>query len=138
MLIVRFATWVGFVLFTLCAAGLALAQTPPQATPNDRLAWDEVAPDIATAQGYTYALELDGVLRASPLSPVTCTGAASPFVCRVPFPATTPGQHSLRLQASTIVNGKPLSSAFSTALVFTMVISPATPANVRHEPAEEE
>lgn len=116
----------GVVLFGL-GLGSSEAQT---ATPNAVLAWDQPAPSLADAQGYSYRYYPDGVTTGSAL-PATCAATADPaiFVCRAAFPAFTPADHSLIVTASNEA-GESLPSA---ALAFRFVVLPATPLRVRIE-----
>lgn len=117
----------------LMASGVASAQT---ATPTSRLAWDQVAPSQAAAQGYVYEGAFDG---GAPQSlTATCTGTASPFACVASFPALTPGPHSVRLRAvdTTTVPGTRLESSLSAAFAFTLVALPDAPSNLRITPGE--
>jgi hypothetical protein len=107
----------------LLLVGSAFAQT---ATPASRFAFDQTAPDLATANSYTYRYYADGATTGVALT-VTCTGTASPFLCTAPVPAFTPGQHSVTLTAANIAGESPKSAPFA----FTMMILPAVPANIR-------
>lgn len=114
------------VLFVLCAVP-AFAQTPA-ATPTSALGWNEAAPTVAAAQGYTYSYIPDGgvPIILTPAS-VVCSGAVSPFACQAPFPAFTPTSHTIALIAG---NGAG-DSLPSTPLAFTFVVIPSAPTNVR-------
>lgn len=113
----------------LAAAALFLLSTPlyAQTTAKDKLAWDQTAPDVATAQAYTYSAYADTATVGTTLSPVTCTGTVSPFLCSVPFPAFTPGPHTLQVTASNVAGESLKSNVFS----FTFVVVPTAPANLR-------
>lgn len=118
------------VVFVLTAT-LAQAQTP--AVPTDRLVWSQAAASLSEAQSYTYTLILDSVRQATPLGSVTCTGAASPFTCEVPFPAMTPGQHSVQLVASLTVPSTPpvqLDSEASVPFSVRLYVAPLSPAGL--------
>ncbi len=116
---------IGLVLVCLAIAAVASAQS--NASPTSKLAWDQAAPDLATAQAYTYKAYPDGTATGAALSPVTCSGASSPFVCTVPFPAFAPGPHTMTVSAGNEA-GDSLPSA---ALSFSMVVIPAVPVNLR-------
>jgi hypothetical protein len=105
---------------------LVLPLAAQTATPASRFAFDQVAPDLATANSYTYRYYADGATTGVALT-VTCTGTASPFLCTAPVPAFTPGSHSVTLTAGNTAGESPKSVPFS----FTMVIIPAVPANIR-------
>lgn len=116
--------WVLAFLMWLAMVGALFAQT---GTPTSLLAWDQVAPDLASAQGYRYTYYPDGAATGTVLAAVTCTGAASPFACTVAFPAFTPGPHTLQLTARNIAGESPQSAA----LAFTFVVIPTAPQNLR-------
>lgn len=111
-------------LMLLIASSVA-AQTATTGTP---LSWDQAAPDLATAQSYSYAVSVDAqptvVLTATCVAPVP---PATAFNCSAPFPAATPGAHTLTLTASNAAGV----SAPSAPLAFTFVVIPATPTNLR-------
>lgn len=120
----------------LFATAVLLALALPasaQGTPNTRLAWDQTAPDLATAQGFSYKFYRDGVAVGTPLTGIICTVAVatSPvgtFPCSVGFPSSTPGvQHSIVLTASN-TSGESLKS---TAYIYTLIMLPAAPLNLR-------
>jgi hypothetical protein len=102
------------------------------ATPGVSLAWDIAGADLVTVQGYTYRYYPDGATPdgATPgtvLTGVTCSGAASPFTCSVPFPAFTPGSHTLTLTAANVAGESIPSAPFS----FVFVVVPGAPSNIR-------
>lgn len=108
----------------VCVASVASAQT---GSANNKLAWDQPAASIAEAQSLTYKLYADGSATASTLPTATCTGATAPYSCTVPFPAFTPGSHTVQLSASNAAGESSKSAAFG----FTFVVIPASPANIR-------
>lgn len=110
------------IVFVVLTAS-ALAQT---AVPGQKFAWDQAAPDLASAQGYTYKHYDDGVAAAVVFTGVTCTGAASPFACEVLIPAYTPGSHSLTVTASNIAG----ESVKSIPFAFAFVVTPGAPVNI--------
>ncbi len=116
------------VLGCLLLATTLHAQT---AGTTSALGWDQVAPSAATAQSYTYRTRADGSTTGVVLPGVTCTGAVSPYQCKAPFPAFTPGAHTLTLTASNAAG----ESAPSPVLSFTFVVIPAVPGQPRIEPA---
>lgn len=111
-------------LTLLLAAVAAPAQTPTTGTP---LVWDQPnVADAAEAQSFTYRYYADGAATGIVLAGVVCSGSA-PVICQAPFPAFTPGPHSLTLTASNSAG----ESAPSAALAFTFVVVPTSPANLR-------
>lgn len=99
-----------------------------QVIATDRIGWDQIAPSLADAQGYTYRYYPDAVTTGTILTPVVCSGTTSPFVCSAAFPAFTPGAHTLTLTAANIAGESGKSSVYS----FTMEIIPNAPSNIRH------
>lgn len=98
-----------------------------QAAATKKLAWDQAASNLAEAQAYAYKYYADGSASGVALSGVTCSGAASPFVCEVAFPAFTPGPHTIAVTASNVAGESVASPVFS----FTFSVVPTPPANVR-------
>lgn len=99
-----------------------------QATAQSKLGWDQAAPDLPTANGYTYRHYDDVSATGVPLTPATCTGTASPFACQAPFPAFTPGAtHTVAVTAANVAG----ESLKSTPLSFTFIVIPSVPANLR-------
>lgn len=105
-------------------ASAAEAQTT--GTPSSRLGWDQQNASAAEAESFTYRYYPDGATVGTVLTGVTCV-AGTPTVCSAPFPAFTPGNHSLTLTASNAA-GESLPSA---PLSFTFVVVPTAPANLR-------
>lgn len=112
---------------------LAAITANAQGTPNTRLAWDQPAPDLATAQGFTYKFYRDGSTTGTALAGVTCTVATpvSPvgtFPCSVAFPSSTPGvPHSMLLTAGNSAG----ESGKSAPYTYTLIMIPAAPMNLR-------
>ena len=122
----RFVIGLG-VMLGLLISGPVFAQAP--ATPSNGLAWDQAAPDLATAQGYVYRYYPDGAATGTILTAV-CSGAASPFSCRANFPAFTPGSHTLQTTAANAAGESVKSSPFA----FVFVVQPAAQTNLRIVP----
>lgn len=118
-------TWLGALvgLFLLLGVGTSHAQ----ATSANRLGWDQAAPTLAEANAYTYRQYPDGATTGTVLTGVVCTGTTSPFLCGVPFPAFTPGAHSIQLTAANAAGESLKSLPFN----FTFVVIPSVPANLR-------
>lgn len=99
------------------------------ATGQTFLEWDQEAADLATAQGYTYTAVIDA-LPAVALA-VTCAEKNPPvesvFDCTAPFPAVTPGAHTIEIIASNQAGSSQPSPPFS----FVFMVVPAQPKNVR-------
>ena len=105
------------------------------AKPSDRFSWDMEAPNLATAQGYRFELELDAVVQGTPLAH-TCTGAGPLFQCSAPIPAVTPAGHTARVRAVDMsVPTAPITGDWSDPLNFTMRATPAKPGTLRITPA---
>lgn len=102
-----------------------------QVVATDKLAWDQPAPDLATAQAYTYKYYLDAVATGITLTGVTCTSAGTPVVisCKTAFPAFTPGSHTLTITATNAAGESPKSAVYS----FQLVVVPGAPTNIRSE-----
>lgn len=110
----------------LALAVFAVLVAPLQAqtaVSANKLGWNQTALTLADAQALTYRYYPDGATTGITLSGVTCTGTASPFACEVPFPAFTPGNHSLTLTAANVAG----ESGKSSPLSFTFVVVPAIP-----------
>jgi hypothetical protein len=115
------------VLFVLVLVVGFVAPVRAQVILGDHLAWDQAGPDLATVQAYTFTHFDDGAATGIALPGVTCTGAASPFQCQVLFPAFQPGAHAIALTATDAAGA----SALSAPLLFTFVVVPTPPANLR-------
>lgn len=116
--------WWMMIMAVLLSVGSVMAQN---ATPGSTLRFDQPAPNVLDAQGYTYQQYVDGGDVPTPLNSVSCSGAVSPFVCEAPFPAFTPGSHTIRITASNVAGESLRSTPFS----FTFVVVPAQPLNLR-------
>lgn len=95
--------------------------------PGQKFAWDQAAPDLATAQALTYKHYDDGSATGVAFAGVTCSGTVSPFQCEVLIPAFTPGTHTTTLTAGNVAGESAKSAPFS----FTFVVTPGVPANIR-------
>lgn len=107
---------------------LSVAVQAQTATPANSILWDQTGPDLATVNAYTWKYYPDGaaVGIAFP-QPVVCTGTAAPFTCKVPYPAFTPGQHTVIITASNVAGESPKTGTFT----FTFAVVPAAPTNLR-------
>ena len=96
-----------------------------QAIPTSKLAFNQQAPTLADAQAYTYKYYPDAATTGVNLANVTCadTATAGTFACEAPFPAFTPGSHSLTLSATNAAGEGPVSESLS----FTFVVTPSAP-----------
>lgn len=113
-----------YVLIALWVLGLMIpVAAQDKAVSTSKLAWDQPAPDLSAAQGYTYRYYPDGAPTGVALTSVACTNIASIFTCSVGFPAFTPGLHTLTLTASNIAG----ESAQSAIFTFTFVVVPGAP-----------
>lgn len=119
----------------MCAIVFAIALLIPTtgwsqtANPAATLAFDQNAVSAAEATSFIYRYYPDGTPLGIGivLAVVTCSGATSPFLCLTPFPAFTPGAHTLAITAAN-VGGESLKS---TVLAFTFVVIPSPPTNLR-------
>lgn len=121
--------WLIWSLGILLLCATSIAAQGPVGTPTSTFVFDQPAPSLATAQAYTYKLYVDGSATGQVLASVTCVAGASATVqtCTTPFPAFTPGVHSVTLTATNQAG----ESARSTAFTFTLVAVPGSPANIR-------
>lgn len=113
-------TWLSVsALSVMITASAAQAQTRT-------LAWDQEAPTVAAAQGYTYTPYVNDAV-VPPLTGVTCTGATSPFVCQAPLPASIGVPDTkLELTAKTPLGGESLKS-------LPLFLAPAVPLRLRQQ-----
>ena len=109
------------------------AQTSIVPGSQQKIAWDQAAPDLATAQGYSYTVSDSGVALAVESPVCTNSPTAGVFICKTPVPALTPGAHSLVVKTSTMIDGTLIESPPSVPLAVVMVAVPATPQNLRLE-----
>ena len=112
-------------LILLLFASVAYAQPP--ATGANKLGWDQAAPTLTEAQGYTYKYFPDSATVGTALVAVTCIGATSPYQCEVAFPAFTPGNHTITLTTSNIAG----ESVKSLPLNFAFVVTPGAPTGLK-------
>lgn len=117
------------ILFSLFILFPILANA--QATTSNRLAWTQ--PNVATvaeAQAMTYKYYPDAATIGIVLQDVTCVGVpTSPasIECSTPYPAFTPGSHSLQLTATNAAGESLKSVAFN----FTFMVVPSAPISIR-------
>lgn len=116
----------------LAIVGLLLVATPVSAqtlTASSLPLWfDQPAPDLATANRYTYTLYVDGVAQ-SPALAVTCMEKLTPvpqlYDCTSVWPALTPGKRDIQVGTKDVLEAKSVVTSF----VFTVV--PAEAKNLR-------
>lgn len=115
------------VLWAVCLPVSAFAQAV--GTPTSTFIFDQPAPDAGTAQGYTFKIYIDGNISGQVLAGVTCVASPTAAVqtCTAPFPAFTPGTHTIQLTASNVAG----ESAKSAVFTFTLVAVPGAPGNIR-------
>ena len=120
------AWWVCAVL-----VGLPHIATAQAATPASKLAWDQVGQSVATASGASYSVYIDTG------TPIPLTGAVcvvgvptTMATCTAPFPAMSPGAHTLTL-TQVIAGAESPKSTPALAVVFVVVV---TPTNIRVVP----
>lgn len=119
-------------MFKRIIVSLALVLLPAiahaQATTASKIDFDQQATTLAEANGFAYKYYPDGAATGIALTPVVCTGPASPFLCEAAFPAFTPGvQHNITITASNTAG----ESLKSTPFNFTFVVIPSAPTNLR-------
>lgn len=118
-------------VFLACVFTLFAASAFAQATPGKTLVFDQDAPDLPSANAYTYKHYDDGSLTGLPLTPVACMdrvpAVVGSFTCGVPFPAFTPGAHTLQVTAANTAG----ESLKSVPFAFTFIVIPAAPKNFR-------
>lgn len=91
-------------LMCLLLPAAARAQSPIIIGPNSSIAWEIAAPDVATANGFTYAVTVDGGVPKT-LSPVACSVSAAPIpagtcTCTTPIAQIPTGSHQLTMTAA--------------------------------------
>ena len=116
------------LLFVLALAAPVMAQTVP-VSGAEQLEWDQDGPDLPNVQAYGYNAYIDGVLDS--VVAATCSGSTSPFLCTTPFPAMTPGAHSIYLTAFIPTVGGDVESLPSNTLDVILVLVPTAPQNLR-------
>ena len=77
-------------------------QVPGQVVPirgGERIAWDQAAPSVQAARGYSYRLFIDGAL--SSITDIRCsdTRTSAGYECSGLLPGMSAGQHSLEVAA---------------------------------------
>lgn len=118
--------WVSCFLSSLLISSLAInAQvTVPL---GSKLLWDQPASTLAVANALNYRPYLDAATNpGSNLTGVVCTGTSSPFSCSANFPAATPGNHTIAIDA---FDGSSASSKSNSVSVTVVLFG--TPINVR-------
>lgn len=110
--------------------GIAYTQTVPRATPSMKLAWDQVALDLAEASSYRYvAVASTGA--EIPLT-ATCTGTASPFTCAAPLPIATIGTHTVRVAVLAPLDGGTWTTpVLSDPFTYRVIAPPSAPSRFR-------
>lgn len=98
-----------------------------QATSSKQLEWDQPNATVAEASAYTFKYYPDAATTGTTLTGVTCFLNGTTTVCRVSFPAFTPGSHTLQLTASNAAG----ESAKSLVFTFTFVVVPSAPSSIR-------
>jgi hypothetical protein len=111
------------------AAGMAAAQTIVVNPGTKSLAWDQAAPDLATAQAYEYAVYINDGART--VVTASCTGAPPSFVCTTRFPVTTLGMHEIKITAAAVAGTERAESLPSTPFAVRIVVAPVAPRGLR-------
>lgn len=112
-------------IILLAFASVVYAQPP--ATGKNKIGFDQDGPSLTEVQAYTWKYYADSATTGVTLTSVTCVGTASPFQCEAPFPAFTPGSHTLTLTTSNLAG----ESVKSTPLSFSFVVTPGAPTSLR-------
>lgn len=116
------------LVMTLAAMALVASSAAAQtSTPSSKLVWDQPNADAATAAAYAYKVYPDGGANGVSLTGVTCSVVSGVTVCVVPFPAFTPGPHTLSIDATNVAGTSPRGPVLS----FTFVVVPSAPVNMR-------
>jgi hypothetical protein len=106
-------------------ASLASAQNT--GTASSKIGWDQAGvASAAEAQALTYRYYADGSATGIVLTGVTCAGTTA-VTCQAPFPAFTPGSHTITLTAGNVAGESAKSSPFA----FVFVVIPSAPTNLR-------
>jgi hypothetical protein len=113
------------VILLLLVAVSAYAQPP--ATGKNKIGFDQDAPSLAEVQTYTWKYYADTATTGISLTGVTCTGTVTPYQCEAPFPAFTPGPHTLTLTTSNLAG----ESVKSLPLNFAFVVTPGAPTGLK-------
>lgn len=118
-----------FGLVALLAAPAA-AQAPP-AIATDRIGFTQPAAATEPIGSFTWAIVIDGARQ--PLPGVTCQPASAPltFDCAAPWPAMTPGLHTLELVAIRTEGTLVLESPKSPPFPVRFIVAPAAPQSIR-------
>ena|SRR5688572_9441272 len=116
------------ILFVLLIVLFVPSFTSAQsAVPGSVLVFDQPNASPATAQSYVYRYFPDGNPVGTVLTGVTCADVGGTTTCQVPFPAFTPGQHTIEISAENAAG----ESNNSAPLTFTFVVVPSPPTNLR-------
>jgi aldose sugar dehydrogenase len=106
------------------APGMSSA-TPQTIAGNERIGWDQLAPDAVELETYHYAMYVDSQRVELPEAGCDPTFTATGYACSSPLPALSPGAHTLRI-ASYVVDGRTvLESNPSTPLFVSVAAAPA-------------
>jgi hypothetical protein len=84
-------------LLAYTLAALVAIATPAAAQTTSTLEWDQAEATLAAAQANSYTVTVNGVKQSGA---ATCTGTASPFVCRQVIPALKPGTNTIVVTAA--------------------------------------
>lgn len=112
-------------LLALGLAAFAYSQSIPRATAGMRLAWDQSAESLADAQAYRFTAYVNGATTGAVVT-ATCSGAASPFECVTPLPATSIGTHTVVIAAQTVFDDGLFSDEARSAAFSFRVVEPAS------------
>lgn len=107
----------------------SIANAQGQVGSLSRMSWEQGAPTIQDAQSYLYMYYADGNATGLFISGVSCVQAnvEMTFTCSAPFPAFSPGTHTITLTART----EGMESDKSNVLTFRFIIVPVAPRLLR-------
>ena len=129
----RYVTgWIGRWLLTLCVV-LGFAPAVGAQTPTvqaDKLGWSQTT-TASELSLLSFAVFIDGARQ--PLADVSCvvSSTAGVYDCVAPFPAMTPGAHTIELVAIRTEGTLVVESAKSAPFAIRLVVGPAVPAALK-------
>lgn len=127
---------------TICFLLIASAVFAQNASPTSLLSWvpqSSAGPATVTeANQYTYRYYPENGTNGITLTGVSCFAVANGVECTVPFPAFTPGSHTLTMTA--MLPGDPTSESGRSevlAFTFTVKLLPPTKLTIKTSPVSQ-